>query len=105
MNTANQLAKLKRLQSQIDAIRAKLGISMPGSVLYQSPWLATGDDLIITVADGFGGATTCIVEGNYPIDFCTKFERHFDTEQEAEAAAEAIATGDAAPTEILQAFV
>jgi hypothetical protein len=47
--------------------------------------------LIVVEADGFGGATTMVVEGNFPIDFMTKVERVFATEQEAEEAAEQIA--------------
>jgi hypothetical protein len=97
MNNLN-LEKLKRLQSEIDILRQELTISSPGAVLFQSRnW---DDSLILVKADGFGGATTSIVEGNYPIDYFTKFEQSFATELEAEQAAEKLSAGKSLAGEI-----
>jgi hypothetical protein len=101
MNKAARLVELKSLQIKADAIRAELRIGAPGAILFQ----AHGDDLIIVEADGFGRAVTSIVEGNYPVDYCIKFERLFESEQEAEAAADAVATGKASPSAVLSAPV
>lgn len=97
MNKAARMEKLKRLQTQVDAIRAELGISQPGAILFQSP----GDELLVVVADGFGGAMVSILEGNYPVDYSTKLERFFDSERDAESAAEAVVTGKASASAIL----
>jgi hypothetical protein len=59
------------------------------------------DSLLIVEADGFGGATTSIVEGNYPVDYITKFEKAFPTEREAEAAAERVAFKGMPPSRVL----
>ncbi len=97
MNTTARMKELKRLQKEVDAIRAELGINPPGAILFQ----VQTDDLLVVAADGFGGATTSVVEGNYPVDYNTKFERVFASEQEAESAAEAVATGNASASAIL----
>ena len=90
MSKVTRLEELKRLQDKIDKIRAELGINPPGKILFQD----NSDDLIVVVADGFGGATISVVEGNYPVDYSTKFERAFDSEQEAESVAEAVVSGE-----------
>ena len=43
---------------------------------------------IVVEADGIGGAKLLVVEGNYPIDYLTKSERAFATEDAACEAAE-----------------
>src|SRR5262245_14797879 len=91
ISKAEKLAKLRTLQIMADAIREQLGISATGRVLYQSA--LPDDSLIVVKADGIGGATTLVVEGNYPIDYMTKFDREFATEREAEDVAEQIAAG------------
>ena len=82
--------KLRCLQRQADDIRAKLSISSPAEVTYKADLDVIGDETLIVEANGFGGAVTKIVKGNYPIDYYTKFEKAFETEDEAIAAAEAI---------------
>lgn len=100
MNNLAKLEELKRLQSEVDALRKQLGISAPGTVVYQNRrW---DDSLILVEADGFGGATTLIVEGNYPIDYSMKFERSFASEREAEEMAEALAAGKSLDREIME---
>ena len=77
-------------------------MSQPGEILYQASRDCIGNDLIIVEANGFGGATTSIVEGNYPIDYYTKFEKSFATEQEAELAAEQLTTERTTALRVLQ---
>ncbi|MEW6542769.1 MAG: hypothetical protein AB1411_04065 [Nitrospirota bacterium] len=83
MSRDQQLKQLKRLQAEVDAIRRDMGISAPDAVLYLSPLYALEDEVVVVEADGFGGATTCVVEGNYPVDYITKFEKHFVSEEKA----------------------
>ena len=88
-----KLAELERLQAEADAIRKELGFSQPGAILYQTWLSAVDEEMIVVEADGFGRATTRVVEGDYPFDYHTKFERTFETEQEAERAADEIDVG------------
>ena len=63
----------------------------------------TSDDTVLVEADGFGGAATRIVQGNYPVDYSTKFEKSFPTERDAENAAEELATHKRTPRQVLGA--
>ena len=81
--------KIKKLQTEIDEFRNRLGVSSPGTILYQSR--NSDDTLVLVEADGFGGAKTLVVEGNYPIDYFTRFEKSFQREREAEDTAEDLA--------------
>lgn len=89
----DQLVRLKSLQAEMDALRKELRISAPGEVLYSSSLRALEDKEVVVEADGFGGATTSVVEGNYPIDYCTEFEKHFSSEDEAITAADDLVEG------------
>jgi hypothetical protein len=95
MNRKQKLKQLQRLQAQADAIREDLGISAPGTVLYSSPLCALEDEVVLVEADGFGGATTCVVEGNYPVDYISKIEKHFSSEEKAICNAEDLTEGNA----------
>src|SRR5438046_2517538 len=88
MSTNEKITELRSLQSKADAIRRDLGISPPGTVTFLAPRGTGSDEEVLVQADGFGGATTCTVQGNYPVDYVTKFERFFPSEEGAEAAAE-----------------
>lgn len=101
MKTNADITRLKRLQVEIDQIRARLGIDAPGAVLYRTSLDVCGDDEIVVEADGFGGATTSIVEGNFPMDYLTRHSKKFDTEEAAILAAEAVAEERAEPEIIL----
>lgn len=103
MKTNQKLGELKTLQIKVDTHRAELGISSPGEVTFLAHRDALGNDMVIVEADGFGGATTRIAEGNYPVDYVTRFERFFESEQEAEEAAEKIAFNGISPRGILGA--
>lgn len=71
MHTGQKLNKLARLQRDADTIRQELGISAPGEIIYQAELNLTSDDMLLVEADGFGGATTRVVAGNYPVDYAT----------------------------------
>ncbi len=101
MSIRQKLERLRELQSEADAIRAELGISSPKAVLYYAPLLALDDDMVVVKADGFGGATTSIVEGNYPVDFVTNFEKQFETEEAAINAATKLVEENAKPIAVL----
>lgn len=89
----SQIDELRTLQAQADEIRQSLSISHAGSILYQS-WLnAVDGEMVVVEADGFGHATTSIVEGDYPFDYLTTFSKTFETEEDAENAADAIVRG------------
>lgn len=103
MNKAERRAELKDIQHEADAIRAELGISPPGAILYLAPPDLLSDDTMVVEADGFGGATTRVVEGNFPVDYCAKYEKSFETEREAEQAAQQIADGKQSPALVLGA--
>jgi len=59
------------------------------------------DDMVVVESDGFGGATTSVIAGNYPLDYVTKFERFFPSESEAESAAEKLTDHKASPRRVL----
>ena len=80
------LLRLRRLQSEVDEIRRHLGFGSPGSVLYRAQPTPYEEQFIVVEADGFGGARTSTVEGNYPIDFLVLLEETFATEAAAIAA-------------------
>ncbi|MGD0253773.1 MAG: hypothetical protein ABSC01_13890 [Verrucomicrobiota bacterium] len=103
MNNTEKLAELQDLQSKADAIREELGISQRGEVIYLAALNVCPGDSVVVEADGFGGATTSVVEGNYPVDYVTKFERFFRRESDAEGAAEELTCHSASPRQILAA--
>ena len=103
MKTDEKIAELRNLQSKSDAIRHDLGISPPGTVTFVARKGPSSDDVVVVQADGFGGATASIVEGNYPVDYVTKFEKSFPSEKDAEAAAEELSFQGAHPSQVLGA--
>ncbi|MDF0665067.1 MAG: hypothetical protein P0119_03220 [Nitrospira sp.] len=90
MKRDHELRRVRRLQKEIDSIRRQLGLSSPGAVVYSSPLRSLEDEVVVVEADGMGGATTCIIEGNYPIDFITKYEERFPSEEKAVRKAESL---------------
>ena len=102
MERAEKLAELRSLQARADAIRKSFGFSPPGQVISLASLGVSPDDTVVVEADGFGGATTSVVEGNYPVDYIDKFERFFPSESEARGAAELVWHG-ASPRQILAA--
>lgn len=101
MKKAEKVKKLQALQDEIDKVRRQLNISGCGEVLYRESLYADTDEEIVVVADGFGKATTSIVEGNYPIDFFTRYEKVFKSEAAAISAADKLSEERASPVDIL----
>jgi hypothetical protein len=100
LTTRQKMNALRTLQSHVDSLRKEMGISNPGQVTFMASCDNIDDEVVVVEADGFGGATLSLVEGNYPIDYITKFERSFRTERLAEIAAEKIAFRDVSPERI-----
>jgi hypothetical protein len=103
MNNTEKLAELRSLQDRVNTLRRELDCSPPGEVTYLAPLDVASNDTIVVEADGFGGATTSVVEGNYPLDYVIKFERCFPNKTEAESAAEELASHRASPCQVLAA--
>jgi hypothetical protein len=103
MNRTEKLTELRSLQARCDVIRQELQINSPGEVLFLAPLGEWSDSSVVVAADGLGGATTSVVQGNYPVDYVNKFERGFPTESEAGRAAEEVAFGGVAPDRVLGA--
>jgi hypothetical protein len=101
MNSTEKLAELRVLQARVDATCEELGFSPTSDVTFIAPLQVCSNDIVVVVADGYGGATTSVVEGNYPVDYVTKFERFFTSESEAENAAEKLAFHAASPRQVL----
>ncbi|HKP36308.1 MAG TPA: hypothetical protein VJT71_05580 [Pyrinomonadaceae bacterium] len=99
MNRSERLSRLRVVQAEVDAIRRSLGIRGPDELIYVSAFDSYAE--VIVVADGFGAATTSVVEGNYPIDFFTRYEKEFADEASALRAAERIINDNAPPEEVL----
>jgi hypothetical protein len=85
-----QLARLRRLYREAEGLRAELGVSAPGAIIFRRP-LTHSEDVTVT-ADGDGGADLEIVSGNFPVRYTRVGLLHFDSESEACAAAERLAT-------------
>ena len=100
MKTNGSVAKLRQLQPRLDRMRNKLKISAPNAVLYQA-FLDNSEEQIVVEADGFGGATVSIVEGNYPLEFFVKNSKKFRREQAAVNTAMKIVEESIEPSAVL----
>jgi hypothetical protein len=103
MSKGEKITELRGLQGRADALREELGIAAPRAIIYKSDLDIIADDAVLVEADGFGGATTMVVEGNYPVDYSIKFEKFFPTEKEAEEAAEQLASHRGTARQVLDA--
>ncbi len=101
MKTNNSVVRLKQLQSRLDRMRDKLKINAPNAVLYQALLDDGCEELVVVEADGFGGATASVVEGNYPLEFNIKNTRKFRREQAAINAAMQIVEESVEPSAVL----
>lgn len=54
-----------------------------GEVIYQMSHRCFPAEDLVVEADGDGGATLIVVEGNFPIDYLIKFRQRFDSEDGA----------------------
>lgn len=80
---------LSKLARQAAELRQAARINAPGALLFRAD-MGAKDRTVLVEADGCGGATLLIVEGNYPLDFLTLYERGFRTERSALNAAHRI---------------
>jgi len=101
MTHAAKKKRLRALQSEIDRLRSELNIGARDEVLYCAPLF---DDEVIVIADGLGGATTSVVDGNYPIDFITRYEKDFRTEAAALRVADKLIEKQIDPADVLGDF-
>lgn len=90
MNKREKIAQLKNFQAKADAIRKELGINPPHEIIFLGEG-GMSNGLIVVEADGFGGATLRVVEGRYPLDHITRFEKWFPNERKAGEASERMA--------------
>ena len=88
MKTNSQIDELRKLEEKSQRLRKSLGVSNRGEVIFQAPNSMWSENDIVVEADGVGGAKLLVVMGNYPIDYSTKSEQVFDTEDAACEAAE-----------------
>jgi hypothetical protein len=88
VKTKSQLERLRKLEEKCQRLRNNLDVSKPGEVVFQAPNSMWSDNDLVVEADGFGGAKLLVAEGNYPIDYLTKSEQVFATEDAACEAAE-----------------
>ncbi len=91
MSISSRLKRLRSIELESEKLRKQLGCSRAGEVVFQATRSMWSDEDIIVEADGFGGATLLVVEGNYPISYSIKRQRRFTREDEACEAAEAMA--------------
>jgi len=101
MGKSTKLAELRRSQRRTDALRKELAVSSPGEITFLADYGGSSDRMVIVEADGFGRATTSLVEGNYPVDYLVIFEKTFPSEDEAEGAASDVAFRRISPDLIL----
>lgn len=83
MKRTRKLRELTDLERQAQKLRDDLKISPANEVLFRAPQGTWSDNDIVVEAGGQGDATLLVVEGNYPIDYLIKSERHFASEAEA----------------------
>jgi hypothetical protein len=95
MNDKQSIIRLKRLHAESERIRRRLRINSPNSIVFRALISPVDDEEIVVEADGFGGATLSVVEGNYPVDFLCLRESKFRTERAAIQAAEGLINGTA----------
>lgn len=91
MKRGSHIRKLRKLEEECCRVRSRLGVSKPGEVVFKAPENIWSDNDVVVEADGLGGAKLLVVEGNYPIDYSIKSQRHLPSEEEACEAAEELA--------------
>lgn len=74
------LRRLKAIEKEAEELREKLGISKAGEVIWQS---GVFDGLLLVEATGDGSAVLMYVEGNYPMDYISKEQKKYTSEERA----------------------
>jgi hypothetical protein len=80
MTKTKAIERLKTLYAEIDALTKEHKISAKGEEIFAGD---LAESRLLVVADGLGAADLMIVDGNYPVDYYTKHERRFNTEEAA----------------------
>jgi hypothetical protein len=75
--------QLKEHSIKARALREQLKISSPGELIYWRDLSPVDDEMVIVVADGFGGAEFSVIQGQYPFDYETLESKIFASEEEA----------------------
>jgi hypothetical protein len=88
MMKKSKLHRLLKLEEQARALRKELGISALGEILFEGSESVWPEREVVVEANGRGGATLMVVEGNYPMDYLTIRQQQFSTEDDACEAAE-----------------
>jgi hypothetical protein len=91
MKKGANINKSDKSTEQVSDQRKKLKASPVGTLLYRAPRDAWSDNEIVVEADGSGGASLLIVEGNYPLDYLVHKEQAFSSEEDACDAADDMA--------------
>ena len=86
--------EIRRLERRLKRLRERLKISDRNEVV--ALYDGDVDERIAVEADGLGGARVVRADGNYPIDYSARDERHFRNEQAAGRAAHCLAEGNIA---------
>lgn len=74
--------QIEALEDKLYELRESMCISRKDEILAQ--YIMPGDEnLMLVCADGFGGASLEIVEGNYPVDYYTHHYHNFPNEADA----------------------
>lgn len=90
MGRREDLSALRSLQRQIDKMRQDLDVTAPGRAVYMAHIDRASDRAVVVEADGFGGATLIIVDGDYPLDYLAETQKAFASELRAIEAADEI---------------
>ena len=81
---------------------ATSGQEMQNEIIYQAHRDAISDDLIVVERTESKRFLTSIVCGNFPLDYLTKYEAEFETEEDAVSAADAVRDGLLDPDQALR---
>jgi hypothetical protein len=84
----SKLERLRNLEKAVGALRDELAISPLGEILFEASQSVWPERDVVVEADGRGGATLMVVQGNYPVDYLTLRQQQFVTEDDACEAAE-----------------
>lgn len=81
--------EIRRLERRLKRLRELIEISDRNAVV--ALYDGDVDERIAVEADGLGGARVVRADGNYPIDYSARDERHFRNEEAAGRAAHCLA--------------
>lgn len=83
MTKSKVIALVECLERRTEDLRTRIGISKRGEMIFHAPLSMWSSKDVAVEADGKGGASLIVVEGNYPVDYLVHSERRFTSEHEA----------------------